>query len=159
MTAGLCLLRRDFSGCSLARKLLDTEGLGYQVRRGGLLCRGQISSKIFSCALIYLFIYLFILELHSWHMLVPRLGVQSELLLPAHTTATSTPDPRHICDLHHSSRPCWILNPLIRPGIEPTTSWFLVGFVSAAPRRILPEPLFPCCTCCLVLLQTFVVNW
>ena len=34
--------------------------------------------------------------------------------------------------LHHSSQQPQILNPL-RPGIEPATSWFLVGFVSAAP--------------------------
>ena len=26
----------------------------------------------------------------------------------------------------------------MRPGIEPTTSWFLVGFISAAPQRELP---------------------
>ena len=30
----------------------------------------------------------------------------------AYATATAMPDPRCICDLHHSSRPCWILNPL-----------------------------------------------
>ena len=27
-------------------------------------------------------------------------------------TATATRDLSHACDLHHSSRPCWILNPL-----------------------------------------------
>ena len=43
-------------------------------------------------------------------MEVPRLGVQSELQLPAYTTATATPDPSHVCDLHHSSWPYWILN-------------------------------------------------
>ena len=45
-------------------------------------------------------------------MEVPRLGVQSELQLPAYTAATATPDPSHICDLQHSARQCWILNPL-----------------------------------------------
>ena len=29
-----------------------------------------------------------------------------------HTTATAMPDPSRICDLHHSSQQCWILNPL-----------------------------------------------
>lgn len=43
-------------------------------------------------------------------MEVPRLGVQSELQLPAYTTVTETQDPRHVCDLHHSSRQRWILN-------------------------------------------------
>ena len=46
-------------------------------------------------------------------MEVPRLGVKSELQLPAYTTATAAPDPSHICGLHHSSQQCWILNPLI----------------------------------------------
>ena len=36
-------------------------------------------------------------------MKVPRLGVQTELQLPAYTIATAIPDPSHICDLHHSS--------------------------------------------------------
>ena len=43
-------------------------------------------------------------------MEVPRLGVQSELQLLIYTTATSGPS--RICDLHHSSRQRWILNPL-----------------------------------------------
>ena len=45
-------------------------------------------------------------------MEVPRLGVKSELQLLAYATATAMQDPSHICDLHHSSRQCWILNPL-----------------------------------------------
>ena len=40
------------------------------------------------------------------HMEVPRLGVKSELQLPAYTTATVTPDLSHICELHHSSLQC-----------------------------------------------------
>ena len=34
------------------------------------------------------------------------------LLLPAYARAIATPDPSHVCDLHHRSRQCWILNPL-----------------------------------------------
>ena len=49
---------------------------------------------------------------HLWHMEIPRLGVQLELQLPAYTTATATPDPSHVCNLHHSSRQLWLLNPL-----------------------------------------------
>ena len=30
--------------------------------------------------------------------------VELELQLPAYTTATETPDPSCVCDLHHSSR-------------------------------------------------------
>ena len=44
------------------------------------------------------------------HMEVPRLGVKSELQLPAYTTATATWNPGRICD--HSSRQLQILNPL-----------------------------------------------
>ena len=42
----------------------------------------------------------------------PRLGVESELQLPAYTTAPATQDPSRVCDLHHSSRQCRILHPL-----------------------------------------------
>ena len=45
-------------------------------------------------------------------MEVPRLGVESELPLPACATATAAPDVSHICDLHHSSRQPWIPDPL-----------------------------------------------
>ena len=45
-------------------------------------------------------------------MEVPRLGVKSELQLPAYITATAMRDPRHVCNLHHSSLQHRILNPL-----------------------------------------------
>ena len=61
-------------------------------------------------------------------MEVPRLEVESELQLPAYTTAM--PHPNHFCDLHPSSQPRQILNPLSEARIKPETSWFLVGFVS-----------------------------
>ena len=47
-----------------------------------------------------------------WHTVVPRLGVKLELQLPAYTTAIATPDLSNVCDLHHSSWQCQILNPL-----------------------------------------------
>ena len=60
-------------------------------------------------------------------MEVPRLGVKSELQLQAYTTATATPDPSCICNLHHSSGQHRILNPLseVRDGtcILMDTSW------------------------------------
>ena len=48
----------------------------------------------------------------SKHMEVPRLGVHLELQQPAYTTATATWDPSRVCDPHHSSWQCQILNPL-----------------------------------------------
>ena len=49
-------------------------------------------------------------------MEVPRLGVELELLLQAYLTATAMPDPSHVCNLHHSSQPRQILNPLSKAG-------------------------------------------
>ena len=45
-------------------------------------------------------------------MEVPRLGVESELQLPAYTTATAMLDPSHACDLQRSSWQLRILDPL-----------------------------------------------
>ena len=60
---------------------------------------------------LFYFIFVF-LGLHLQHMEVPRLGVESELQVPAYATPTETQDPSRIWDLHHSS-PLWrILNPL-----------------------------------------------
>ena len=45
-------------------------------------------------------------------MEVSRLGVESELQLPAYATATATWDPSLVFDVHHSSWQHRILNPL-----------------------------------------------
>ena len=45
-------------------------------------------------------------------MEVPELGVELELQLLAYATGTAMQDLSHVCDLHHSSQQCWILNPL-----------------------------------------------
>ena len=47
---------------------------------------------------------------HLQHMEVPGPGVELDLQLPAYGTATVTPDPSHVVDLDHSSRPRQILN-------------------------------------------------
>ena len=46
-------------------------------------------------------------------MEVPRLGVESEVQLPAYTPATAMQDPTRVCNLHQSSWQHWILNLLI----------------------------------------------
>ena len=89
------------------------------------------SRKSFYFFLSFFFCFL---GLYPQHMEVPRLRVQSELQLPAYTTATAMEDPSQLWDLHHSSRQHWILN-RVRPGIEPVTSWFLVGFISAVLQQ------------------------
>ena len=59
-----------------------------------------------------LFIYFCFLGPQLQHMEVPRLEVELELQLPIYATATVTPDPSRVCDLHHSSCQHQILNPL-----------------------------------------------
>ena len=39
-----------------------------------------------------------------------------------------------VCDLHHSSWHARSLSHWVRPGIEPTSSWILVGFISAVSQ-------------------------
>ena len=60
-------------------------------------------------------------------MEVPRLGVKLKLRLLAYTTATATWEPSQVCDLHHSSWQCWILDPLTeardQTHILMVTSW------------------------------------
>ena len=58
------------------------------------------------------FLFLSFLGPHPRHMEVPRLGVQLELQPLDGTTATATPDPSCVCDLHHSSWQHRLLNPL-----------------------------------------------
>ena len=47
-----------------------------------------------------------------WNTEVPRLGAELELQLQPPTITTAMPDPSQVCNLHHSSHQCWILNPL-----------------------------------------------
>ena len=49
-------------------------------------------------------------------MEIPSLRVESELQLPAYTTAIATQDTSHVCDLLHSSQQSQILNPLSGAG-------------------------------------------
>ena len=84
--------------------------------------------------------FFFFLGLHLWHIEVPRLGVKSELQLPAYATATATQDLSRISDLHHRSQQHRILNPLMGPGIESASSWILVRFVSTETGT--PESFF-----------------
>ena len=65
---------------------------------------------LFSSLHFLLFFFFVFLGPQPWHMEVPRLGVESELQ-PAYTRATAMLDPSRVCNLHHSSRQCWIPNP------------------------------------------------
>ena len=107
------------------REFWITENLKYPGRRARM---GQhLSGKWAALSFICLFISF--LAPHPQHMEVPRLGVELELQLPAHTTATAAPDSRCICDLWCSLQQCWILNPLSearnRTSTLMDTSWVL----------------------------------
>ena len=93
-----------------------------------------LSSSILTVQLYFPVLFFFcFLGLHPQHMEVSRLQVKSELQLLA--TATATQDPSHICDLRRSSDNTVSLTQWMRPGIEPASSWILVGLISVVPRE------------------------
>ena len=87
---------------------------------------------------------------------VPRLWAELELQLLASVTATATQGPSHICDLHCNSR-----QPLThrgRPGIEPTSSWILVGFITTEPQWELQKLCYLELSCVLTFLLTLQID-
>ena len=87
----------------------------------------------------YFYLLIYFLGPHL-HMEVPELGVQSKLQLLAYTIATATPHLSDICDLHHSSRQCQILNPL-RKTRNRTCILMILRFVITEPQGELPFSL------------------
>ena len=75
---------------------------------GSLTNRLPRNSLNYSVLFCFCFVFL---GLHLQHMKVPGLGVELELWLPAYTIATK-PDLSRICNLHHNSQQCPLLNPL-----------------------------------------------
>ena len=63
-----------------------------------------------------------------------------ELQLLAYPTATAMPDLSVTYTLAHGKARS--LTHWARPGIEPTTSWFLVVFITAAPQQELHIKIF-----------------
>ena len=88
-----------------------------------------VSSSHFNALIYFLFVCLFLVS-YLQHVEVPWLGVESAIQLWAYAKARATPDLSCICDLQHSSQQFWLLNPLSKSGIKPTTSWFLAGFAN-----------------------------
>ena len=120
----ICQLRSGFWG----RSKLE---LGEVVNLGLVSWVFRTNDTIWVCSFLFLLFFFFcFLGLHLQHMEVPRLGVESELPLPAYTIAIAMRDPSHIYDLHHSSGQHQMLNPLSkRPGIEPASSWIIDLFL------------------------------
>ena len=92
----------------------DSHSLGVNTVSNSTLIPYCIFCNSVEQAYMYSFshFFFFFKGLHLWHMEVPRLGLESELQLPAYTTATVMPDPSCICNQHHISQQCCILNPL-----------------------------------------------
>ena len=88
-----------------------------------------------TCVMICIFFFfLCLLGPHVGHVGVPRLGVKLELQPSAYTTATAMWDLSLVFDLYHNPWQCWILSPLSEAGIEPASTWIVVGFVTAEPQ-------------------------
>ena len=80
--------------------------------------------------------------------------VESELQLPAYARATAMLALICICDLHHSSQQHQVLNPLS----EATSSWLLVGFITAELQwELLLVQIF-CAYVCWVVFYYWVVR-
>ena len=75
-------------------------------------------------------------------MEIPRQRVELGLQLPTHTTATPTWDPSCICTYTTALGNTGSLTHWMGPGIEPVSSWILVGFVSAEPQQNSHYPHF-----------------
>ena len=71
-------------------------------------------------------------------MEVPRLGVESDLHLLAYTIATAMQDPSHVCNLHHSSEQCHILDPLNKARDRTHILMDTSRVVSIVPQQELP---------------------
>ena len=98
----------------------------------------NLKSYIFKAQISFAF---FFLGLHPQHMQVLRLGLKSELQLPAiaTATATATPDPSRVCNLHHCSQQCRILNPL-REARDQTHKLMVPSWmVSSVPQQDPPN--------------------
>ena len=97
--------------------------------------RKKSEANISYCQISVIFFFFFFCFLGPYpqHVEVPRLGVESDLQLPA-SHATATQDSSCDCDLHCSAWQRSILNHWVRPGISPLPSWLLVGFVTTEPQ-------------------------
>ena len=106
----------------VAQRVMYQTGIHEGVVRTLALLSGL---KIWCC----LFSFCFLGLKHPQCMDVSRLGVESELQLPAYST------------VHSNARS---LIHWERPGIEPTSSWILVGSITTEPQQKLPGVALSC---------------
>ena len=84
----------------------------------------------------FVFVYFF-LGPHPGHMQVPRLGARDQIGATAaglhHSHSNTRSEPCLTYTTAHSNSGS--LTHWVRPGIQPTSSWILVGFVTTEPQR------------------------
>ena len=82
----------------------------------------------------YFILFFCFLGLHLRHMEVPSPGAQLELrLLAGHNHSHRHSHIRSMSAIYTAHGKAGSSTHWVRPGIEPATSWFLVGFVSSVP--------------------------
>ena len=101
------------------------------------------------CFVLVLVFCLFRAVPYLWHMEVPRLGVKSELQLPAYTLAIAAWDQvtSETCTTTQGNTESLIH--WAKPRIKPAFSWILARFITAEPQQELPEISF----------EGTMVNW
>ena len=92
------------------------------------------------------------------HREVPRLGVKSELQLPAYTTDTATPGSSCVCNLHHNSPQRWILNPLSKARDRTCVHWSMRGTPDNFHFTYFAK-LFVLSTCIFRIFVSFSSRW
>ena len=106
-----------------------------------ILSRDQLNVGTSLDCLLFFFLSFVLLGLHPWHKEVPRLGSNQSC------SCWPTPQPQQgriwaasttYTTAHGNARS---LTHWVRLGIKPASSWFLVGFISAAPQRELLDCL------------------
>ena len=104
-----CFMRRT-EQAQREDRMSNHSGEGINVKKD---MKGQVFPKEVALQLaLDIGFFFFFLRPHLQHVEVPRLGVKSEVQLPAYTTAMATPYLSHICDLCCSLQQHRILNPL-----------------------------------------------
>ena len=90
---------------------------------------------------LLIFLFLVYFGPHLWHVQVPRLGVKSELQLPAYTTAMLDPS--------HHLQPTLQLTAMPDPSpteqgqeLNPVSSWIIIRFVTAEPQQEFQNIIF-----------------
>ena len=110
----------------------------WDMEKGSLKLNRKINNFIIIIIIIIFFFFFCFLGLHSWHMDVPKLGVELELQLLAYTTAMATSvtyTTAMATSVTYTTAPgnAGSLTHWARTGIEPATSWFVVRFISTVP--------------------------